>query len=102
MSNPNMTLTLTELTNQELITELEKRVQNGTLQVGTSADKVEEKTVSLLSTLNSKSLLFLVGLTVGFTFVVLSVITLTGNSATSYNLEFSEPNNQQIKIDLKN
>ena|SRR6266487_5047202 len=100
MSDPNMTLT--QLTNQELTTELEKRVQNGTLQVEASAGQLEEKSVSLLSTLNSKSLLFLVGLTVGFTFVVLSTLTLTGNSITSCNLEFSEPNNNQIKVDLKN
>jgi hypothetical protein len=98
MTNPNL-----NLTNQELITELKKRIQTGTLRTEIVAEQVETQTTSLLSALNTKTLLLLVGLTVGFTLLVCYSVTITANSVTGGTIEFQDPpTNQQIEIDLKN
>jgi len=65
MTNPNL-----NLTNQELIKELQKRIQNKTLRAEVVANEFQEETSSLLSRLDGKSLLTIIGLTVGFTLLV--------------------------------
>lgn len=90
-------------TNQELITELKKRIQAGTLKAEVIADQVEAKDQSLLSVFSGKGLLLLIGLTVGATLLICYSLQLTTNSVTSCTLEFQDPtNNQQIEIDLNN
>jgi len=78
------------LTNQELISELKKRIQNGTLKVQTTAEQFEKETKSLFSYLDSKDLLLLVGLAAGFTLLVCYIIQVTTSSVTGVNLEFSD------------
>jgi hypothetical protein len=63
MTNPN-------LTNQELIKELQERIQNKSLGAEVIANEFQEETSSLLSRLDGKSLLIVIGLTVGFTLLV--------------------------------
>ena len=63
-------MTLTQLTNQELIKELQERIQNKTLGAEVVANEFQEETSSLLSRLDGKSLLILIGLTVSFTLLV--------------------------------
>ena len=83
------------LTNHELIQELEKRVQNGTLKVQITPEQFEKRTESLFSYLDSKNLLLLVGLTVGLTFLVCYSLKITTSSPTRGSLEFSD---QESKI----
>jgi len=78
------------LTNQELISELKKRIQNGTLKVQTTAEQFEKETKPLFSYLDSKDLLLLVGLAAGFTLLVCYIIQVTTSSVTGVNLEFSD------------
>jgi len=78
------------LTNQELISELEKRVQNGTLKVQITPEQFEKETKSLFSYLDSKNLLLLVGLTVGLTFLVCYSLKITTSSVTGGSLDFRE------------
>jgi hypothetical protein len=63
-------MTLANLTNQELIQEFQKRIQNKTLAAEVVANEFQEETSSLLSRLDGKNLLFVIGLTVGFTLLV--------------------------------
>jgi len=84
-------MTLTQLTNQELIQELEKRIQNKTLGAEVVATEFQKETSSLLSRLDGKNLLFLIGLTVGFTLIVFYIMKVTSTTATRAKIEFENP-----------
>ena len=78
---------MNQLTNQELIQELQKRVESGVIR---AMPEMEKRTESLLSGLDSKNLLLLTGLTVALTFLVCYSLKVTTNSVTGVNLEFSD------------
>ena len=92
---------MNQLTNQELLQELDKRIKNSTLKTEVVVNQVESETKSLLSYLDSKSLLLLIGITVGTTLLICYTMKLTTNSPTGCSLQFQE-NNHQIEIELKN
>ena len=81
---------MNQLTNQELVNELERRIQQGTLEVNIKNEQFKEETKSSLSYLDSKNLLLLVGLSVGFTLLVCHMMKVTTNSVTGGSLEFQE------------
>jgi len=91
-------MTLTQLTNQELITELQKRIQNKTLGAEVVATEVEQTSKSLLSRLDSKSLLFSIGLTVGFTLLIYYSIQVTSSSTTGVKIEFESNPPQTVSL----
>ncbi len=93
MTNPNL-----NLTNQELIKEFQKRIKEGTLGAQIVAGEVKETSRSLLSYLEGKQLLFVVGLTVGFALLVCYSLKVTSSKVANCNLEFE--NNPPTTIDL--
>ena len=86
---------MNQLTNQELITELKRRIQNGTLQANIKVEQFKKETKSLLSYLDSKSLLLLIGLSAGFALLTYYILQITTISPTKGSLEFSD---QESKI----
>src|SRR4051794_19227356 len=84
------------LTNQELIQELQKRVKEGTLNLKFIPGQEKRETHSLLSRLDGKTLLLLLGLTAGFTLAVCSLLKITTTKAVEVELEFDQ--NPPIKV----
>jgi hypothetical protein len=83
-------VTLSPITNQELISELKTRIEAGTLGARVVADEVRETSGSLLSNLDGKTLLFLIALSVGFTLLVGYSIKITSSQVANCNLEFDQ------------
>jgi len=67
------------LTNQELIQELQKRIKAGTLGAKVVAGELEEETSSLLSKLDGKSWLLLIVMITAFTLTVCYSIKSTSS-----------------------
>ena len=81
---------MNQLTNQELLQELNKRIQTGTLRTQIVADEIHETSSSLLALLGSKEWLFLIGLTVGFTVLFCYSIKVTSNKVASCKVKFDQ------------
>lgn len=84
---------MNKLTNQELVKELEKRIDQGHLEVRAIPEQFEKRTKSLFSCLDSEDLLLLAGLTVVLTFLLFQSLKLTTNSVTEYSVGFRELEN---------
>jgi hypothetical protein len=90
-------------TNQELVQELQKRIKEGTLKAEVVADKFETETSTLLSKLDSKSLLLLVGLVTSFTLFICYSIKSTSTTATDSVVKFDcnpPVNNEKIEVPI--
>ena len=79
------------ITNQELIQELQKRVKERTIEVEVIEDEFQKNSTSLLSHLGGKELLFLIGLTTAAALLFCYFIKATSSQVTSYALNFDEP-----------
>ena len=86
------------LTNQELIQELQSRIDAGNIEVQVNANEVETKSYSLLSKLGSKEWLLLIGLSVAFTFLICSSLKITVAEPTGFSVELQENKNPSTEI----
>jgi len=84
------------LTNQELIQELQKRIKEKTLRAEIIPDRFEEKTNSLISLLDGKNLLLVLGLTIVSTLTLFYCLKATSRSSTGYTVEFD--NNLSLTV----
>lgn len=92
MTNPNI-----NLTNQELIKELQNRIDAGNIEFQATSDH-QTQTYSLLSKLGSKEWLLLIGLSVAFTFLICSSLSITTNQAIGATIGLRENKNPVIEI----
>ena len=89
---------MNNLTNQELIQELQSRIEDGNIEVQVNANEVETKSYSLLSKLGSKEWLLLIGLSVAFTFLICSSLSITTTSPAGLSVELQENKNPTTEI----
>ena len=89
---------MNNLTNQELIQELQSRIETGNIEVQVNANKVETKSYSLLSKLGTKEWLLLIGLSVAFTFLICSSLSITATAPAGLSVELQENNNPSTEI----
>ena len=92
MTNPNL-----NLTNQELIKELQSRIETGNLEAQVTADH-QTQTCSLLSKLGSKEWLLLIGSSVAFMALIFYSLKATNYPVTDYTIELSENNNPSYTL----
>ena len=94
---------MSNLTNQELIQELQKRIKAGEIEMEVTADQFKKETNSLLSYLGTKELLLLVGLIVTSVLIYCYSTKLTYTSPTGYALEFDHnPSITTIASEIQN
>jgi hypothetical protein len=86
------------LTNQELIQELQSRIDAGKIEVQVNANETETRSYSLLSKLGSKEWLLLIGLSVAFTFLICSSLKVTTTLPTGFRVELQENKNPVTEI----
>ena len=91
-------MTLSDLTNQELIQELQSRIETGNIEVQVNANETETHSYSLLSKLGSKEWLLLIGLSVAFTFLICSSLSITTIAPTGLSVELQENKNPSVEI----
>ena len=76
------------LSNQELLNELNKRIKAGEIKHEMVIDEVSSETKSLLAGLDGKSLLLLFGMVTVFTLLFLYSIKQTSSLPTGATIEF--------------
>ena len=86
------------LTNQELIKELQSRIDAGNIEVQVNANETETHSYSLLSKLGSKEKLLLIGLSVAFTLLICSLLKVTTTSPAGLSVELQENKNPSTEI----
>src|SRR3954464_6801877 len=81
---------LENLENSALIQELQKRIKAGTLKTKVVADEVEKTSSSLLSALGGKELLILISLTAAAALYFCYSVKITTNRVASCEVEFDQ------------
>lgn len=89
---------MNQLTNQELIQELQNRIEAGNIEVQVNTNGVETHSYSLLSKLGSKEWLLLIGLSVAFTFLICSSLSITATTPANLSVEIQENKNPAKEI----
>jgi hypothetical protein len=89
---------MNNLTNQELIQELQNRIETGNIEVQVNANETETHSYSLLSKLGSKEKLLLIGLSVVFTLLICSLLKVTTTSPAGLSVELQENKNPTTEI----
>jgi hypothetical protein len=82
---------MNQLTNQELIQELQKRIKEGTMEAKVVPGEIQTESKSLFSFLGNKELLFLIGLTAVAVLVFCYATKVTYSQPTDYAIGFSDP-----------
>ena len=89
---------MNNLTNQELIQELQSRIEAGNIEVQVNANETETHSYSLLSKLGSKEKLLLIGLSLAFTLLICSLLKVTTTSPAGLSVELQENKNPSTEI----
>ena len=89
---------MNNLTNQELIQELQSRIEAGNIEVKVNANETETRSYSLLSKLGTKEKLLLIGLSVAFTLLICSLLKVTTTSPAGLSVELQENKNPSTEI----
>ena len=99
----NQPIYIMNLTNQELIQELQKRIKTGTIEMEVTADQFKKETNSLFSHLGTKELLFLIGLIATSVLIYCYSIKVTSSLPTGCTLEFDHnPSITTITSEIQN